>query len=742
MQVSGQEFTDEIIARLRDEAAGDGMTRGRLSRMVCEWLDWRHQDGRLKEVNCRVALSKLNQRGVIELPEPKLTDFSRSGSREKITWPAIKASLPELGKLELVLVDSHDRELSGAWREMMKEHHPLRDGPLCGAQLRYLVRNSEGWLAGLSFSAAAWRLKPRDEWIGWDDAERSHGLAKIVCNSRFLVLPTVNVPHLASHVLGLTLRRLRSDWYNRYGYEPVLVETFVDLSRWRGTCYKAANFIELGLTKGRGRQDRKNQALLEPKQILVYPLRADWQAVLCRGRLPAQTPIADALPRVIIDWAQEEFGKSSFGDARLTERLLTLARDFFAKPTANLPQACGNRAKAKAAYRFLDHEATSLEKILQSHYLATERRIQQESVVLAVQDTSSINYTTLMDTEGLGPIGDKVDGAQGLILHSTLTFNVNGTPLGLLDAQCWARDPEDFGKKRRKIREKLPIEAKESFKWLRSYRAVADVQARNPNVMLVSVGDREADIYELFAEAVHTNPSGPKLLVRAVHDRRVQNEESYLWEMMESQPLAGTQVFQIPRTSNRPKREAHLEVRFAKITLGVPVDRRRAKGGKELKDVEVWAVLAQEKNHAGKDALEWLLLTTVSVKNFDQATEKLVWYAKRWGIEVFHKTLKSGCRIEHRQLCTADRLETCLAIDMVVAWRIYHMTHLAREAPNTSCEDAFSEDEWKSLVAYTTRKPPTEPPPCEIQCAWWQDLVGSSVASAMVNPAPRQSGAD
>lgn len=708
MRVSGKDFSEETIGQIREAATREGMTRGRLARMVCGWLNWRHYDGRLKEIGCRVALSKLDRLGVISLPEAKPTNFSATKEIEKIDWPAIKASsVAELKDLEVVLVNG-DKSLLRVWRQMMREHHQLGDGPLVGGQVRYLIRCSAGWLAGLSFSASAWRLKDRDEWIGWDDAARERGLSKIVCNSRFLILPTVQVKHLASQILGLVLKRLASDWHRQYGEEPVLVETFVDRSRFKGTSYLAANFTDIGLTQGRGRQDRHGQGKLERKLILVYPLRPDWQTILCEGRKPYSAIVANSR---VIDWVDEEFGRCELGDSRLTGRLKIMARDFSAQPMANLPQACGSRAKTKAAYRFMDNEKTSLESILQSHYLATQGRIAKEAVVLAVQDTTSVNYTGLEEADGLGPIGSEVDGAQGLILHDTMAFNLNGTPLGLVKAQCWARDPLEFGRELRKKREKLPIEAKESMKWLTSYRAVADVQARYPNVMLVSMGDREADIYELFDEAVNKNPNGPKLLVRAQHNRRVQNEASHLWELLESQPLAGTQVLQVPRTKNRPKREAHLEVRFAKVTLSVPQDKRRAKGGGELEDIQVWAVLAQEKNGSGKEALEWLLLTTLPVETFEQATEKLVWYTKRWGIEVYHKTIKSGCRIEKRQLFTADRLETCLAIDLVVAWRIYQMAQLGREVPNVSCEVCFDEYEWKALSVYTSKQaPPSEPP--------------------------------
>lgn len=540
---------------------------------------------------------------------------------------------------------------------MMDTHHPLGAGPLCGAQLRYLVESAAGVLGGLSFSAAAWRLFARDRWIGWDDASRAAGLAKIVANSRFLILPTVKVAHLASHVLSAALSRLPADWQARYGVCPVLVETFVDTARYRGTCYRAANWIALGQTQGRGRQDRTHGNAGAPKDIWVYPLRTDWRAHLCTERAILAGPPVLRVPAD--NWAEEEFGGCQL-DARLQKRLLILAQDFYARPTANVPQACASRAKTKAAYRFLDHDDTSMETLLQPHYQATAARLAQESIVLAVQGSTSLDYTTHWDTEGIGPIGSWVGGPQGLHLHSTLAFSTAGTPSGFLDVQCLGRDRNDFGKKA--WRHQVSIEEKESFKWLKSYRALAAVQVRLRKTVLVSVADREADVYELFREAV-AHPDGPKLLIRAKHDRQLQNEQARLWETLQAQPVSGTQVLQVPRQGSRSARQAHLTIRFAEVCLHAPAGR-----DKHEPAISVWAVFAQEQDApAGVKALEWLLLTTLPVTSFEQANEKLLWYTRRWGIEVLHRTLKSGCRIEQRQLGRADRLGAALAIDLVVA---------------------------------------------------------------------------
>ena len=463
MLVAGRDFSEEMLARIRLRVEGDStLTRTALSREVCRWLGWQGADGQPKDMSCRMALLKLARRGHIDLPAAREVSFAKPAAvvgAAQISWPAIEAPLAELGRIWLVAVDSGQSELSSTWWAMMQTHHPLGAGPLCGAQLRYLVVCEAGIVGGLSFSAPAWRLAPRDAWIGWDDPARQAGLSKVVANSRFLILPSVRVPNLASHVLSQALARLANDWQSRYGITPVLVETFVDRTHYRGTCYRAANWILLGQTQGRGRQDRRHLAQGTIKDIWAYPLQSHWQAIL---RANAGAPVShrpvklSAAPIIPLDWAQEEFGDCALPDARLQRRLLSLARDFYARPTANVAQACASRAKTKAAYRFLDHEQTTMDTLLQPHYRATEARVRAASIVLAVQDSTSLNYTAHAATEGLGPIGSNLNGPQGLHLHSTLAFNTQGTPLGFLDAQCWSRDPDDFGKKAR--RHHVPIE--------------------------------------------------------------------------------------------------------------------------------------------------------------------------------------------------------------------------------------------------------------------------------------------
>ena len=439
----------------------------------------------------------------------------------------------------------------------------------------------------------------------------------------------------------------------------------------------------------------------------MLPLSGDWQARLCReadGQVRMRAPRAGRAPR---DWIEAELGGANMGDARLTARLLEMTGMFYAKPTANIPQACATAMATKAAYRFLDNEKVRWQAILEPHYAATEARVREHALVLVAQDTTSLNYSTHPHTQGLGPIGTQSEKVRGLMVHDTLAFTAKGIPLGLLDLQCWAR--EGIGS--REQRHSKPIADKESCKWIDSYAAVSAVQRRARNTQLVLMADREADIHEVFAAQANT-PRGAQLLIRAERSRNRQvvledDSHAALWRTLEQQEPLGSRQILIPPSDQRRARQATLAVRSAKVTLKPP------KRSPHLAPVPVWAVLAQELNPPPQvEALEWMLLTSVAVKRDEDAFERLDWYARRWGIEVYHRILKSGCRVEARQLEQAHRLLNCLAIDLIVAWRIYHLTALGEQAPEVPCTIYFTDSEWKALCTFVnrTKTPPALPP--------------------------------
>jgi hypothetical protein len=667
-------FDETILQRIRLTIRQEpNLSRSALSRLVCEWLEWRSPNGKLKDMSCRKALQKLDAHGLIELPKARKNN-NFSIKRPKYPLPPISditCDLSDLGHIEVIAITNSRSEDSRAWNAIMDEYHYLGRGPLCGAQIRYIVKSSVyGIVGGLSFSAAAWKLKARDYFIGWDSTMREERLNHVLSNSRFLICPSIKVKNLASHILSQALKRLSADWVERYHVTPVLVETFVDSDKYLGICYKAANWHLVGMTAGRGRQDTKNKRSLSRKHIYLYPLKADWRKTLGGTPEPLEDPNKKERPK---DWIEQEFESLDLGDDRLNKRLQLLAKSFHAQPGVNLPQACGNVSELKAAYRFLDNKRVNIDALLEPHYKSTQTRLQQEPVILAAQDTSSLNYTNLKACKGLGLLSSKSNGNLGLQLHDTMAFTPEGVPLGLIDIQCWARDLEG---KKGAARKSLPIEEKESYKWLKSYHATAAIQEKCPDTMFVSVGDRESDLYELFAET-HKFPSGPKLLIRGERTRMRNTSEGYLWDLLENKAIAGTTTVQVPRSGNRPQREAQLNVRFAEVTLRAPLRKNN------LPEIKAWGVYAKEENPAEgtENPLEWLLITTVPTNDFMEAKRILSWYEKRWGIEEYHRTLKSGCKIELRQLRDVERIKACLAIDLVIAWRILYLSKSNRVTP-------------------------------------------------------------
>jgi len=243
--------------------------------------------------------------------------------------------------------------------------------------------------------------------------------------------------------------------------------------------------------------------------------------------------------------------------------------------------------------------------------------------------------------------------------------------------------------------------------------------------VLVSVGDREADLYELFHAATPA-PGAPQLLVRAERTRArqvVQDEASAaLWPRMQAEPVAGHLDVRVPRRGARPARTARLEVRVAPVVLRPPKD-------SPLPPVALWAVYAREVGQGapGPEPIDWMLLTTVKTESFEHACERLTWYSRRWGIEVYHRTVKSGCRIEDRRLDDAHSLEACLAIDLVVAWRVYWLTMVGRERPDTPCDQILNEDEWRVLSAWATGTM-AETAPTAQQVTHWIGKLGGWLA--------------
>lgn len=279
----GRLFTGKEIDRIRQLITSDRkLNRVQLSRVVCDEFSWLRPDGRSKEMSCRVAMLRMERDGLITLPppqkgngngrtRPRLT--SASDPKEAISFPA-----GAFGKLLFHPVNTRDD--SKLWNELIERYHYLGYKPLPGAQIRYLVFGNSHLLAALGFGAAAWAVAPRDKFIGWTNQQRKRNLHLVVNNARFLILPWVTSHNLASRILAGITRQLPQDWQQRYSYKPVLLETFVEQKRFRGTCYRAANWTHVGQTQGRGKLDRQNRYSLPVKDIFLYPLNKLFQRTL------------------------------------------------------------------------------------------------------------------------------------------------------------------------------------------------------------------------------------------------------------------------------------------------------------------------------------------------------------------------------------------------------------------------------------------------------------------------------
>lgn len=280
-----REFSVTDIQTIRDLIAQDQkLQRSALSRKLCQLWQWTKPNGELKDMTCRVALLRIQADGLITLPPSRL-----SVVRKQAHFPSTSASdaqtpirqpVHEIGRITLAVVSG--TPASRLWNEYVARYHYLGYTPMSGSQIRYNVFSGEKLVACISFCACAWKLKDREKFIGWSQEQRQRNLQLVINNARFLVLPWIESKGLASKILSLAARQLPRDWKQRYGFEPVLLETFVEYERHKGTCYKAANWVNVGRTAGRGKKSTSHKSLIPAKDIWLYPLRKNFSILLCK----------------------------------------------------------------------------------------------------------------------------------------------------------------------------------------------------------------------------------------------------------------------------------------------------------------------------------------------------------------------------------------------------------------------------------------------------------------------------
>lgn len=414
-------------------------------------------------------------------------------------------------------------------------------------------------------------------------------------------------------------------------------------------------------------------------------------------------------------WALREVGTASLGDPRRTRRLATVLSDLAARPGDGIPAACATPAATKAAYRFLASDAIDAAAVLAAHIAASSERVRAEATILALQDTTTLDFTAHAALAGAGPLAHPA--RSGLLVHSVLAATTEGVPLGLLHQHAWTRDPETVGQ--RHTRRQRPTAEKESQRWLDAQAATQAVVAAGACVL--TVADREADIFDLFALP---RPARCDLLIRATHNRCVGEETRYLWDAVQRAPVGEVVPVAVGRRADRPPREAWLTLRWTTVTLLPP---RNRPDRAALAPVPVVAILAEEPAAPpGETAIRWLLLTTRSVAGGADALHSVRAYAQRWLVERYHFALKSGCRVEALQLRTTERVERALAVYAIVAWRLLWLTYLARADPEAPCTVALTTPEWQVLYATIHQTPdlPVRPPPLGQAVRWVARLGG------------------
>ena len=705
----GDAARSRIVAMLSQESFG---SRRALGRRVCEEFSFVDATGRLQVAGCLKALASLAGRWPdIVLPPPQAAAVRNRPRQlaEDIPAPTGVPSHPSLiDALDVRLVASAcERAL---WNTLIGREHPHGMTTFAGCQARYLVGSAHGWLGAVGFSAAALRVTARDRWISWSDEQRRAHLDRVVCLSRFLIRPQVFCPHLASHVLGHVLRRLSRDFEARYGFRVLLVESFAD-EGYDGTCLRAANFVRVGTTSGRGRQDHGKRRDKTVKTVFMYALDSRWRRRLGVGAVEHAPVLQPGDGLNTATWTANEFGGAPLGDARLSARLVRSVGLLAAYPGGKINASSQADSTAIAAfYRLMDmpeESEVTVGNILAPHRERTIQRIRSQRTVLAIQDGTDLNFATRPGCDDLHVIGKNQTGAQslGLHMHATLAVSDTGLPLGVLRLGF---DPVKKGSASDR-------QGKKTRLWLDGFsdiaRAVREVGGRT---RVISVCDREADCLEIL-DHQRRHPR-VELLVRAKHDRTLSRRQPTLFATMSGGAPDGRIDVEIeglvarPKSSRkkarpaRSKRLASCELRFRRVTLPP------TQTVKTIEPVCVSAVHVKETDPPeGEDPVQWFLLTTVRVNTDREAADIVGYYLQRWRIEDFFRVLKSGCRVEFLLFRTATRLQRAIAINAVIAWRIMVMTLLGRQVPDCEPQLMFADHELAFLRDYASEHGLTTP---------------------------------
>ncbi len=422
-------------------------------------------------------------------------------------------------------------------------------------------------------------------------------------------------------------------------------------------------------------------------------------------------------------WVLNEFKDISFNDTRLDNRFITVACDAMENPAAPINQASEDWAATKAAYRFFNNPKVDRAQILEAHQKCTLGRMKDHKVVLAIQDSCLLDFSKHAKLKGKGPIGTRTQDLTGYVMHSTLAVTPAGTPLGLLTHALWARD--EIKENRNAKNKTLPVEEKESIKWINALKKTCEVAPIE--VEVIHLADREADFYEFF-ETIEKLKQ--KCVIRSRFDREIE-DQSRMWDFMAKQPVAYKESIIVSRNKRhvggknkkefKVQRETEVVVKVAQITFNPP------HGAKKKKSIKINLVLVKEIDPPeGEEPVEWMLITNLAIGTQEEISLIVGYYRLRWLIEEYHKILKTGCKIEECYLEDTEAMFRYITLFCIVAWRIFLIVRIQRINPDIPCTEGMAESEWKALYCYIhkTQKIPDKVPTIREVVIWIARLGG------------------
>ena len=552
MQIGMRHVPAETVEWFGAACKGGELTRTALARGLCEEESWSGPAGKPCLASARKFLPRLAGKLGVALPEAAALALAPHG-RPPSDFPdnPVSHSLGELGALSLVPVATgEDRR---RWEAMIETHHPQGWRRPPGGQRRYwAVSEHCGLLGGIGFAAAGIQLAPRDGVIGWSADARMNNIGHVLNNNRFLLLPGVRVKGLASRLLRLATARIADDWAAAYGIRPLLVQSFTGPQQ-SGLSYRAAGWKCCPLLTSARRSGVR-------RAVWLRPLAEGWRQALCREK---QRSLGWSGSMYCTGgWADREYGRSTHPDGRVRRRIAAMGGAWIRHPGKHLPAIFPGRAQQMAAYRLMSNGAVRMEHILESHVEQTVERCAAERLVLAIQDTTTLNYDGLAATSGLDDLGGGGKGSKGILAHVGMAVNGAGRPLGMYMADAGFRREAE----------------KDSARWVDGLDRARQLAIACPGTRVVTVCDREGDFWELLSDAGTT---GAELLVRASRGtrRRVAagpgQSADLFGHVLETEAL-GTRKIVIPARGGahrRRQRVARLTLRCTEVELIPPAGR-------------------------------------------------------------------------------------------------------------------------------------------------------------------------